>query len=61
MKQYTFRIESPAQLARWRRAAKAKKRTLADWMRLALDAAAANAEPEAEQQETQPKRAAGAR
>jgi hypothetical protein len=39
MKNYTFRVD-PAQLPRWKRAAKAAKRSISDWIRLTCDAAA---------------------
>lgn len=44
---YTFRVD-PSKLPRYRKAAKRGRRSLGDWIRLALDAASNAAEPEAE-------------
>jgi hypothetical protein len=39
--QFNIRADSRAQIERWRAAAKRDRRTLSDWVRLTLDAAAA--------------------
>ena len=38
--QFNIRADSKAQIERWRAAAKRDRRTLSDWVRLTLDAAA---------------------
>jgi hypothetical protein len=43
--QFQIRAESQAQIERWRAAAKQDKRTLSDWVRLTLDAAAKKEKP----------------
>lgn len=40
-----IRSESAAQVERWKRAAKRDGRSLSDWIRRALDAAAAESQP----------------
>ena len=43
--QFNLRIESQAQIDRWRAKAKANQRSLSDWIRLVLDRATLTEEP----------------